>query len=267
MALAHVRASATLAKVQGSLRKISALIHREDAVGVIAQRIIASDGRVVDAVNRILSAMWLSQDGRTPKLDEAIDVFGWEVVREVAIVAMVHQVNAELAPRAGIGPLDADRLAIAVLTGAAELGASPYAALLANIGSAGLAFLGEERYGQMRRVPVRTSEDIVEAERITFGFDHGVLAAFMLYETDFPDRVCCEVFDHNMPSSPIWLAEQLAREAGIDAGVPVSANPLARETLLANDYTEGRIERIQKSMLAAAELPHVVFASMMHAAA
>lgn len=260
LAMAQVRSSSVLARVHPYLRKMAALIHRDDAVGIIAQRIIGSDSKTNEIVNGILSAMWVeSNENSKASVGGAIDLFGWSIVREVAVTAMLHQVNAETAHQAGINPLDLDRTALAVVTAAVEFGCETYGAMLANVGMAGLAGVGGDRYAKVRRSVITRAEDLPSAEREEFGYDHAVLGAAMLWEADFPDSICRLVLGHSSPTSQIWVAEEIAGEIGLYAGLRTSGGSIPAEVFQRLGVSDRRLERMKASMESAAGLPDMYF--------
>jgi hypothetical protein len=260
LAMGHVRTSSAIARVHPYLRKMAALIHRDEAVGIIAQRIIGSDSVTNQFVNAIVAAMWLdTKESHKATIGGGIELFGWPIIREIAIVALLHQVHDETVPAADMNPLELDRAALAVLTCAVEMGADSNASLLANVGVAGLWALFRDRYYRLRRSVSDRAEDLAAAERDEFGFDHAVLGAAMLWEADFPDQVCRLVLSHGAPTSPIWISEQLACQLDLGAGLRSATTSLAPDLCLKFGMTARRLIHIQNSMISASALPTMHF--------
>lgn len=258
VALAYVRSSSALARAYPFLRKMAALIHRDDAPGVIAQRIIGSDADTVRMISRIIDSMWLDPTIK-PSLAAGFDLFGWPVIREIAVAVMLHQVHEELAAESEINPHDLDRLALAVSTGGVEVGVDVFAAMLSNVGIAGLVAIGGEKYANLRRSAMNPAE-LPAMERNTFGFSHAALGAGMLCEADLPERICRGVLEHSTPSSPIWICEEIAGQAGLHLESSATANPLPGDALERLNLSERRVLRIKEAMAAAADLPGIHFA-------
>jgi hypothetical protein len=238
---------------------MAALIHRDDAVGIIAQRIISSDPTTNKIVLEVLAAMWLDkQEADKVSIQSAIDLYGWHVTREVALVALMHQIHEDAASAAGMSAIELDRGALGTLTAAVEMGADSFASLTANVGMCGLAVFGRDRYTKIRLQAKACAEGLSAMERDEFGFDHASLGAAMLWEADFPDSVCKLVLGHCAPTSPIWVAEQLAYQVdlggGLKSNLPVPADILTRFGL-----TERRMEHLKSSMESAAGLPAMHF--------
>ncbi len=239
---------------------MAALLHRDDAVGIIAQRILGGDPKTTEIINSVIGAMWLDDSkANQPSIGGAIELFGWSIVREIAIAAILHQVHVELASGTGINPVDLDRQALAVVTGAVEFGASPFAALLANVGVAGLASIGGSRYMRVRHAVSSQCGDLPFSERGEFGFDHATLGAAMLWEADVPDGICQAVQCHSNVASPIWLAEELSAQIGLDGGLKQGDRKINSEVFLRFGVSEARLDRIKKSMAVAAGLPEFYF--------
>src|SRR5579871_4854779 len=97
---------------------MAALLHREDAIGIIVERIIGSDAGVSEVIRQIIGEMWVDPERPNvlPSVGRAIEVLGWPMVREISIVVMLHRVHAELAPSAMIDPVSLDQFALAVLS-------------------------------------------------------------------------------------------------------------------------------------------------------
>ncbi len=260
LARAHVRASSSLSRTHLHIRRIAALIHREDAVGIIAQRILSGDPKATEIINSIITSMWVDLDeNNKPSIGGAIDLFGWSVVREIALTAMLHQVHVELTSGTGINPVELDRQALSVLAAAVHFGADPFAALLANLGIAGLIAMGGVRYVRIRQSDSARADDLSFAERAEFGFDHATFGAAMLWEADVPDRVCQSVASHSAVGSPIWLAEEVSTQIGFDGGLKRTGREICPDFLRRYGVTESRLERIKTAMNSAAGLPEFYF--------
>jgi hypothetical protein len=228
--------------------------------------VIGTDPRILGHLESIFTSMWLFDELKgPPKLSDAIDLFGWQLVREIVLVVFLHEVHVEASLKTGVPPEDMDRRALAVLTGAVELKASNVAALLANVGEAALALYDASQYKPTRYYQIKDPTERLASEKATFGFDHGVLASYMLSEVDFPPEICDEIFEHTTIGTPIWIAEQLADDVANlpDARLPGSDNPLWQRL----GFPPTRLARLRKSIRASGELPYLVFADSVHKAA
>jgi hypothetical protein len=247
-----------MGKVLPILRKCACLINRDDGAGVIVKRIIGSDPTILAHLSWIFQSMRLETEAKLPlSLPEAIEAFGWPIVREVALVVLLHEIHDDFATRLGLLAHDLDRRALGVLTAGAELGANGHAALFANLGEIGLALHDTLHGTNLDKLSALSSEDTVFAERQNYGFDHGVLGAYMLNEVDFPTEVCEEVFSHTVVGSPIWIAEQLCSDLGMGGrGERTNlALPLSRRL----GYSDRRLARLKVSIQSAGELPYLAF--------
>ena|GEM_PF-4568450 len=270
VASAHVRGSSTLYYAQSQLRKISALIGRDTPAGVIVQRIIGSDTQLNETIGWILSSMWQNDIGDSdPKalVAQGMEFFGWEIVREVICFAMLHQVHAELGPKAFLSPVDLDTNCLAVLTAGSFLGADPYGALLCNVGVAGLCGIGGIKYAEMRKALADQPDQLLIAESTEFGFDHGYLGAAMLKDADIPASTVTAVLRHPDPGTILWLAEQLANEAGAGCGVGPAKPDLRAMAVAGSRLSTRKVQRIVRSVREASELPRHVFATVQFTAA
>jgi hypothetical protein len=239
---------------------MAALIHRDEAIGIIAQRILGSDQTTNDIIDSLIAAMWIDpSSSHRPSVAAAIEVFGWSVVREVSVTAMLHQVHLELLKGTDLNPIEFDRHALAVLTGAVNFGAEPFAALLANVGIAGLAAIDCRKYAKVRQSMSLESEGLCHAERAEFGFDHATLGAAMLWAADMPDEICRTVLLHANPSSPIWIAEGLSASIGHNPGfkraTPPESSPVGGDLA----PSPGNLDAIKSSMRTAARLPEFFY--------
>ena len=204
--------------------------------------------------------MWQTEaEASTPTLLDAIELFGWPIVREVACVVLLHTVHEELGHPARLRPVDLDRQAVAVITAASEFGGSAMAALLANVGVAGMFAIGGDRFD--RRLYVGNTEHRTEYERSVFGFDHGNLSAAMLSEADMPEEVCLEVFDHTAVGTSIWIAEHVAAELGLSGGIPMNSEDVQIESFTRQRFSASKMARLRRSVISAASLADMLDAA------
>jgi hypothetical protein len=257
LALAHVRSSSTINRILPTLRKCAALVNRDDGSGVIVQRIIGSDPRILTPLQWIFGSMWLSEElPDPPKLPEAIELFGWQIVREIALVVLLHELHCEACAKTTVRPEALDSRALGVLTGAVGLGGGSIAALFANVGDCELACRDALQKNPTGLHLIRDPDERSAAERAAYGFDHGVLGSYILSSVDFPLSICDEVFEHTIPGKPIWVAEQLADD--VLAGAAQDRSPESAIWRGLN-MSDSRSKRLQTSIRASLDLPYLAF--------
>jgi hypothetical protein len=240
------------------LRKCAALINRDQGSGVIVQRIIGSDPQILTHLGWIFSSIWLDKDIKVaPRLPEVIELFGWPIVREIALVILLHEFHTEAAYKIAMRAEDLDRRALAILAGTSELGGSSFAGLFANIGEVAIGIHDVSHGSQLKKQFFTTSDERVNAERGAFGFDHAVLGSFMLSAVDFPVDVCDEVFEHTTVGTPIWIAEHLADDLG--QGLHPERAGIAHPIWEKLGFSGGRLERLRASIESSGNLPYLAF--------
>lgn len=270
LALAHVRTTSALYFAQSQLRKISALIGRDTPAGVIVQRIVGSDTQLNETISWILGSMWQLEGGGLDfktRLSSAIEFFGWDIVREVICFAMLHQVHAELGPKAFASSADLDAFCLGTLTAGAFVGADPFSAMLCNVGVAGLCGIGGLKYAEMRQSLGDAPEQLLDAETAEFGFDHAYLGAAMLMEADISQSIVKNVLRHPDSGTVLWLAEQLSTEAGVGGGLGLAKPDLRAMAVAGSRLGAKKIERILRAVKEASDLPRHVFATVQFSAA
>jgi hypothetical protein len=242
------------------LRKCSALVNRDDGSGVIVQRIVGNDPEVLTPLNWIFNN--LSQEAnvsQTPKLLDAIEFYGWEIVREIVLVVMLHQYHREVEKTCKINCEILDERALEVLTASVELGASGVAGIFANVGAGAIAVHDRLHNAALPPNYLYNPSDHLALERSIFGFDHATLGSYMLSEVDFPSLVCDEVFEHTTIGHPIWVAEQLSliiSQSG--SGQEQGAEHPIWQTL---GLSPARLSRLQRNIKDAANLPTMAFSA------
>jgi hypothetical protein len=200
-------------------------------------------------------------------VSDAIEFFGWEIVREVICFAMLHQIHAEVGPKAFLNPTELDMNSLGILTAASFLGADPFAAMLCNIGVVGLATFGGIKYAALRKALMDEPDQLLLAETAEFGFDHAYLGAAMLTEADVPQSVASAVLRHPDPETTLWLAEQLAIEAGAGCGMGLAKPDIRAMAVAGSRLSAVRLERILRAVKEASDLPKQVFATVQFTAA